>query len=73
MAEFIPVRTEDSEVFLNVEDISRLSFTKSDKLPQSERTVKVVFKNGDKCEYIGHRDRLKEFWAKHTEANKAQG
>lgn len=52
----INVYTKDSDVFLNLEEIQRISFSKSDTLKQSERLVKVVFTDGQKGEYIAHRD-----------------
>lgn len=63
MTEFIPVRTEDAEVFLKVCDIQRISFAKDDKLAQSERAAKVVFSDGTTGSYIAHRNVAKTFWS----------
>lgn len=47
---------EGSNVFFNMCEVVRIAFEKDETLKQSERAVKVVFKNGDKGTYICHRD-----------------
>lgn len=55
MENFIEVWTENARAFLNKEEISRISFSKEEGLRQSERRVKVQFKDGSTGTYIGHR------------------
>lgn len=55
MENFIKVWTNDVTVFLNANEILRISFAKDENLRQSERVVKVQFKEGSTGTYIGHR------------------
>lgn len=61
MKDFINVWKDGENIFLNTREIARISFTKTDK--QSEKTVKVQFKDGSTGNYTGHRNLEKEFAA----------
>lgn len=62
MKDFINVWTNEANVFLNTKEIARISFAKGgEDFRQSDRIVKVQFKDGSTGEYIGHRNLEKEF------------
>lgn len=62
MAEFVSLRKENSEVFIKRDTIARISFSKADTLPQSERIAKICFTDGTTGEYIAHRNLVNEFY-----------
>lgn len=63
MNDFINVWTSEAVVFLNTKEIARISFAKKEELRQSERVVKVQFKDGSHGEYVGHVSLQKAFEA----------
>lgn len=63
MNDFINVWKEGENVFLSTKEIARISFSKDEKLAQSERQVKVQFKDGSIGNYTGHRNLEKAFAA----------
>lgn len=52
---FIRVEKDGASVFLDKDSIMKLSISKDDSLRQSERLVKVEFKNGTTGVYTIHR------------------
>lgn len=63
MKNFINVWKDEENVFLNLEEISRISFSKDEKLRQSDRVVKVQFRDSSNGIYVGHRNLEKAFVA----------
>lgn len=59
----IQLYRDGSEVFVNLETVSRMSFTKSDKLRQSDREVKIIYTDGSNGTYVGHRNLAKSLAA----------
>ena len=56
MKDFISVWTSDATAYLDVNEIVKISFAKKEDLKQSEREVKVQFKDGSTGTYTSHRD-----------------
>lgn len=54
--DIIELYRDDATVFVNLDTVSRISFATSKDLRQSDRVVKVVFTDGSKAEYVGHRN-----------------
>lgn len=62
---FIEAWANGKKAFLNVSEISRISFekpTKEDNLKDSLRKVKVLFRGGSKGEYVCHRNVEKRYF-----------
>lgn len=53
---FIEAWANGASCFLNTDEIQRISFSKDGVSRQSERKVKVLFKDGAKGEYVMHRN-----------------
>ena len=56
---FISLWKDGTSVFVNVEQIQRISFGRKDGLKESEREVKIQFIDGSTGTYVGHRNIIK--------------
>ena len=61
MQVFIEAWANDTQAYLNVSDISRISFAKKDGLKSSLRETKVQFRDGSTGTYVTHRNMQKLF------------
>ena len=59
----IALYKDNSEIFINVDEIQRIAFTKKDDLRQSEREVKIQFVDGSTGVYVANRKLVKAFYA----------
>lgn len=59
----IALYKDNSEIFVNVDEIQRIAFTKKDDLRQSEREVKIQFVDGSTGVYVANRKLVKAFYA----------
>lgn len=59
---FVALYKDNSEIFVNVNEIQRIAFTKKEDLRQSEREVKVQFIDGSTGVYVANRKLVKNFY-----------